>query len=277
MTIPKIQLEPDNVYKSKLHRKAMNSYITLMILASIGLGGYANGQDDLASKKLVVAKAQEITSQEFVQTAEIEPLQVRNDAILPDQNIVRTLENWLKSQNPDLPAKEIAECSYKYTTERKINHFLPLAITEKESRSWSHYKILKTDPNPEKSKWIDFYRWESNFQEIKEITLENYQNHFIYFNGGGLMGRSKDWSDQNYSSKNLEYTLNFKGSIAGYTSYCEYLDNLTWLLDVGYLTTHSENLTKSDLDTFAKVYVGTSSYKQYSQNIQNILLKIQNN
>jgi hypothetical protein len=272
MTIPKINIEPDPIYKSKLHRKAMNSYILIMIISAIGLSSYATAQDELAIQKPLIANAQEITSQEFVQTAEIEPLQVRNDATLPDQNIVQTLEKWIKSQNTDLPAKEIAECSYKYTTERKINHFLPLAITEKESNTWSHYKIQQMN-----GVWIDYRRGNDNFDDVKQIGVKQYRDHKIYFNGGGLMGRSKGWSDQSYSSKNLEYTLNFKGSIAGYTSYCEYLDNLTWLLDVGYLTTHSENLTTSDLDTFAKVYVGTSSYKQYSQNISNILSKIQNN
>ena len=92
MTIPKINLEPDNVYKSKLHRKAMNSYITLMILASIGLGGYAQASDDLANQKLTIANAQTLTSQEYIQTAEIEPLRVVGNTDKPMDRATPTVE-----------------------------------------------------------------------------------------------------------------------------------------------------------------------------------------
>jgi hypothetical protein len=272
MTIPKINLEPDPSYKSKLHRKSMNGFITLMVITSIGMGGYATAQDELKQATPHISgtiTAEAVSDKTSLVGNTDKPLDILANT---ENATVQTLKNWIKSQNPDLPAKEIAECSYRYTTERKINAYLPLAITEKESNTWSHYKIQQMD-----GKWVDYKRGNDNFDDIKQIGVKKYRDHKIYYNGGGIMGRSKDWSDQSYSSKNLEYTLNFRGSIAGYTSYCEYLDNLTWLLDVGYPSIHSDDLNKSELDQFAKTYVGTSSYKQYSQNISEIILKIKNN
>lgn len=109
MTIPQIKNEPDNIYKSKLHKQSMNGFIMIFVLASVGLGSYATAQDSLPSPRPLGAQAQSLSKQDIMQTADIKPLEVRNESIVVAETAsiltdrASKLNDWIISKKPNSP------------------------------------------------------------------------------------------------------------------------------------------------------------------------------
>jgi len=252
MTIPKINLEPDNVYKSKLHRKAMNSYITLMIIASIGLGGYAQASDDLANQKPTIANAQTLTSQEFIQTAEIEPLKVRNESttatdtalIRTDDNYTRVF-NYISKHNKD-QAESMAKACLEMASFDVCR--LSLAISFKESKLGNAFTIATMNPKkgliwqPKKS------------QDIVNITESDNQDLAIRYNLWGVK-YSEDRGGNYMQYVDIDNGKTYFGSIVGYKSFDEAFTDHNRILTKTYSKYTNNDITKEDIAGIASRYL----------------------
>ncbi len=194
MTIPKINLEPDPIYKSKLHRKAMNSYITLMIIASIGIGGYAQATDDLKQRQSqpIVAQAQQLTasSGEIVQTASIEPLKPDSLKFPDNSDRATRLNAWIAKKQPNSPLNnsnfDTGKILIEIEEETKVKAELILAKAYQETKlgtvgvcKRNAGSVGETDSDRKLGKFCQDFRSENQAKSIDR--MEHYQtDDYLY-------------------------------------------------------------------------------------------------
>lgn len=276
MTIPKINLEPDNVYKSKLHRKAMNSYILIMIISAIGLSSYATAQDDLA-RQPIIANAQSLTSLESpppksdqnvdpiptVESKEKEPTkEVKNDSLLSSQDNYTRIYNYISKYNQE-EAESMSKACLKMSSFDVCR--LSLAIAVKESRLSQAYTIASM--NARKG-----LVWQGRSAgDIANIVESDNQELAIRFNLWGVK-YSGDRGGNYIQYVDISNNKTYFGSIIGYKSWDDAFTDHNRILTQTYGKFTNDEIKRSDIEGISvryltgnkKAWVDTV-FKQFNQ------------